>query len=97
MIKKREAVLGIEDVSLGFFFEKNNREKVTLPQIHQYLEMDSQDERLYEMIEKVLISLFPFCLFFSILNSSVRVKEERPWKKQRDANTKSNKIAETPG
>jgi len=28
------------------------REKVTLPQIHQYLEMDSQDERLYEMIEK---------------------------------------------
>uniref|UniRef100_A0A7S4JI24 Coatomer subunit delta n=1 Tax=Paramoeba aestuarina TaxID=180227 RepID=A0A7S4JI24_9EUKA len=28
------------------------REKVTLQQIHQYLEMDSQDERLYEMIEK---------------------------------------------
>ena len=47
-----------------FLVTNISSEKVTLQQIHQYLEMDSQDERLYEMIEKVLflvpVDLSPF-------------------------------------
>lgn len=40
-----------EAVSRGY------REKVTLAQIRTYTEMDSQEERIHDMIEKVILLL----------------------------------------
>tara|TARA_R110002050_G_scaffold12841_4_gene41718 strand:- start:3156 stop:3515 length:360 start_codon:yes stop_codon:yes gene_type:complete len=48
-----------------FHITSKCREKVNMQQIAQYLEMDSQEERLFEMIERVhcLSQVFPVSCF----------------------------------